>query len=115
MNEQLQKELIAILQSMKDGASPAWEILVQQRTNFATTYFIAYLAIALIVGVVSTILMRVGRKLEAEASLQEEGHIFFYITSVIGFIGCLSCSIQAITWLPTAIAPLGQVLNVLNK
>lgn len=114
MNEQLQKELLDILRSLKDGASPAWQVLVEQRSAYAWASFAIYalLAVAAVIGCICLALVAV-RWSEKKGSGDEVAAPI--VASVALGLMAIICAPLAANWLPRAVAPLGEVLGMVVK
>lgn len=110
MNEQLQKELLDILRSLKDGASPAWQVLVEQRSAYhGVSALLMFLAAALF-AVVAVLGARYAHNSDDEGP-QIAGAGTAAIAAVAAFV-FLAVGIRD---LPTYFAPLGQVLGMVVR
>jgi hypothetical protein len=110
MNEQLQKELLDILRALKDGASPAWQVLVEQRSTYhGVSALLTFLAALLLAAVA----VRGARW--ALRTDDEPGQICGTLLAVASGVCALIAFINGIRDLPTYFAPLGQVLGMVVK
>lgn len=114
MNEQLQKELLDILRSLKDGASPAWQVLVEQRSAYAWASFSIYalMAVAAVLGCIWTV--RVSLRWAGKPDAGDELAAPIIASAVLGLMAII-CAPLAANWLPRAVAPLGEVLGMVVK
>lgn len=118
MNEELQKELLAILRSMREGAPDAWHELVAQRSTYCLTTGISMLAISVIVGIIGAALVWACRK----GPFDEPGSYTLLTRQAAGMIvGCttmlcagLVIGTSVIPMLAEGFAPLGRVLEAIR-
>lgn len=115
MNEELKREVINILRTMKDGTPDSFQFLIEQRV----LYFYAQVLFGVACIVCSYILYRIARaaaiksemaKYENDRTMLAIAAIFIGLWSVVAMIRAMIC----LSYLPEAIAPMGRVLEILK-
>lgn len=122
MNEELQRQLLAILKELKDGASPAWQMLVEQRAGYYTWNGWLHLAFALLLVVAGWLCVIAGRKTvritinKVEDSIDRGALVALVITLAVS--GALTFTISAIVLASNAFDdiargafPLGELIG----
>lgn len=116
MNEEFQKELLAILRAMKDGAPDAFNVLVQQRATYCLTVGCSMLGLALLLlsgGLVAMTRMR-GCSFSASDYDGPSARFFLVMVGFMAAIGGLILAGHQVTMLAEGFAPLGRVLEALR-
>ena len=115
MNEELQKELLAILRAMKDGAPVAWQELVAQRSSYCLTLGIldtlASVALLFVSWQLSRIARRIGKRPGSDPDDWVAPAAFAVVAFVLGAFWFFRVSVPAIA---EGIAPLGRMLEVIR-
>lgn len=117
MNEELTKELIAILRAMKDGAPDAWRVLVEQRSTYCLTMaggdaFLTFLG--LIAFVVGLVMFTRPRFWDDEWEPKSPAVI---LSAVVGLVGLLVLGVNvqdSIAHFAEGMAPLGRILEAIR-
>lgn len=109
MNEELQKELLAILRELKDGTGPAWQVLVEQRGGYLLTLGFGQMAACLALVAVFAWLVRVAKRVDWDHSV--EGSVGVGLGVVATGIGASVFGGFAINSLAAGAFPLGQLLG----
>lgn len=110
MNEQLQKELLDILRSLKDGASPAWQVLVEQRSAYYGVSALLMFMAAALFACVAVLGARYAHNSDG-GDAQFAGGMAAAASSLLAIVFLA----VAIHDLPTYFAPLGQVLGMVVR
>lgn len=119
MNEDLQRELLEIIRALKAGASPAWQVLVEQRAAYCMAAFWAGMVkVGIALAVLAAAVLTAWRPLVRLSDKAPLGDVVRVIVGglllLAGLIALASCLTSALERLPEAIAPLGRVLEVLR-
>jgi len=105
MNPELQAQLLEILKSLKDGASPVFEELLRQRQLHTLLSIITLLVTSFSCVVIIRIIL-------SKTKSDEEGiYILFIFITIILMLICISTAIIGLTQIPDYFAPLGNVLG----
>lgn len=114
MDTDLQKELLAILRELKNGAPDAWRVLVEQRSTYCFTVALGMVIFSSVLGLIGWRLITEGSKRDAaETNVSSQGGL----GSGMMFIGAVTilvsfvCAGVSISWWAAYAAPLGQLLG----
>ena len=108
MNSDLQKELLSILQSLKDGTPQAFDMLVQQRVLWCWTIVTICAIAAFGSALVSW------RFFKASSEDGRSDGEALAIGSVVAAVAMLAALVIGLANIPDAVAPLGGVLGALR-
>lgn len=115
MDEELKNELVSILRELKNGASPAFQELVAQRSTYCGTLAVSGALVALAGVVMTCFLMRFIAKNNKEISEAEIPQTLTSIAMLVGSAACLTFGIKLFSMnLAGWLAPLGRVLEFLG-
>lgn len=110
MNEELQKEIISILRSMKEGSPEAFNFIVEQRS----LYCWSHVALSILLFIGSAIFFFICLRFLGKPHKEEiYAHVFTVITGSASFVMFLGGIIH-MEYISEAIAPLGRVLEALR-
>lgn len=109
MNPELQAQLLEILKSLKDGASPVFDELLRQRQLHTLLSIITSLVTSFSCVVIIRILL-------PKTKSDDEGIyiLFIFIVVILTFI-CVSTAVIGLIQIPDYFAPLGNVLGQVLK
>lgn len=109
MNPELQAQLLEILKSLKDGASPVFDELLRQRQLHTLMCIIT----SLFVSFSSAFLFK--KYFPQINSKDDNTQILFIFIIVMLTVICIASSITALVHIPNYFAPLGNVLGQVLK
>jgi roadblock/LC7 domain-containing protein len=118
MNEEIQKELLAILRAMKDGAPDAWSVLVDQRASYCLTLGVARALYAVMAAIVFAVAVKWTKAVFSKTydglgcpDPVVMGPAFLALGAAVAF--CVNLGFATDNF-SEAFAPLGRVLEMLR-
>lgn len=111
MNEELQKQLILILQGMRENADPVFQVLLNQRATYAGVMALEFIAACMLCIIISLWFLKKSKSFPKDS----DGEHFSCVFSGVFFGIACGTFCASLRWIPVAIAPLGEILGMLSK
>ena len=113
MNPELQAQLLEILKSLKDGASPVFDELVRQKQLYYLVNIITLLTVSITSAITAKVVFYKGVK--NNSNINEDVFIMYMVLLVASITVSMITGIIVLTQIPEYFAPLGYVLGQVIK
>lgn len=110
MDTELQKELLAILREIKNGAPGAWSMLVEQRLTYCLTMAVCLTTLGLCIGIVGWRAITAGFRRSDTDAWEGASLPLVLVGAGMAAAGMIVLG-HTIEWWAAYAAPLGQLLG----